>query len=77
MFARISAQNYQTFENFNFEFSMSRHNAHYQSYKNAPTDDDYLNHHVKDQNVLPQYILVINTNHLDDLELKMVIIFSK
>ena len=41
------------------------------------TDDDNLNHTVKDQNILPQYILVINTNHLDDLELKMVIIFSK
>ena len=36
MFARILAQNCQTFDNFNFEISMSHHNAHYQSYKNAP-----------------------------------------
>ena len=36
MFERILEQNCQTFDNFNFEFSMSHHNAHYQSYKNAP-----------------------------------------
>ena len=36
MFERILAQNCQKFDNFNFEFSMSHHNAHYQSYKNAP-----------------------------------------
>ena len=41
------------------------------------TDDDNLNHPVKDQNVLLQYILVINANHLDTLELKMMMIFSK
>ena len=41
------------------------------------TDDDNLNHPVKDQKVLLQYILVINTNHLDGLELKMMMIFSK
>ena len=38
MFERILAQNCQTFDYFNFVFSMSHHNAHYQSYKNAPTD---------------------------------------
>ena len=32
----ILAQNCQKFDNFNLEFSMSHHNAHYQSYKNAP-----------------------------------------
>ena len=36
MCERILAQNCQKFDNFNFEFSMSHHNAHYQSYKNAP-----------------------------------------
>ena len=36
MFERILEQNCQTFDNFNFEFSMSHHNAHYQSYKKAP-----------------------------------------
>ena len=41
MCERILAQNCQKFDNFNFEFSMSHHNAHYQSYKNAPdTDSD-------------------------------------
>ena len=38
MFERILAKNCQKFDNFNFEFSMSRHNAHYQSYKNAPKE---------------------------------------
>ena len=38
MCERILAQNCQKFDNFNFEFSMSHHNAHYQSYKNAPVD---------------------------------------
>ena len=37
MFERILEQNCQTFDNFNFEFSMSHHNAHYQPYKKAPT----------------------------------------
>ena len=36
MFERILEQNCQTFDNFNFEFSMSHHNAHYQPYKKAP-----------------------------------------
>ena len=36
MFEIILAKNCQTFDNINFEFSMSHHNAHYQSYKNAP-----------------------------------------
>ena len=36
MFERILAKNCQTFDNFNLEFSMSNHNAHYQSYKNVP-----------------------------------------
>ena len=36
MCERILAQNCQKVDNFNFEFSMSHHNAHYQSYKNAP-----------------------------------------
>ena len=42
MCERILAQNCQKFDNFNLEFSMSHHNARYQSYKNAPysTDDD-------------------------------------
>ena len=36
MCERILAQNCQKFDNFNLEFSMSHHNARYQSYKNAP-----------------------------------------
>ena len=36
MCERILAQNCQKFDNFNFEFSMSHHNAHYQPYKKAP-----------------------------------------
>ena len=36
MCERILAQNCQKFDNFIFEFSLSHHNAHYQSYKNAP-----------------------------------------
>ena len=39
MCERILAQNCQKFDNFNFEFSMSHHNAHYQSYKNAPAEE--------------------------------------
>ena len=39
MCERILAQNCQKFDNFNFEFSMSHHNAHYQSYKNAPYNE--------------------------------------
>ena len=38
MCERILAQNCQKFDNFNLEFSMSHHNARYQSYKNAPYD---------------------------------------
>ena len=38
---KVLAQNCQKFDNFNFEFSMSHHNAHYQSYKNAPTISKY------------------------------------
>ena len=41
MCERILAQNCQKFDNFNFEFSMSHHNAHYQSYKNAPIAAQY------------------------------------
>jgi len=36
MFKIILAQNCQAFDNLNFDFLMSRHNAHCQSYKNAP-----------------------------------------
>ena len=39
MCERILAQNCQKFDKFNFEFSMSHHNAHYQFYKNAPDGD--------------------------------------
>ena len=39
MCERILAQNCQKFDNFNLEFSMSHHNARYQSYKNAPEED--------------------------------------
>ena len=38
MCERILAQNCQKFDNFNFEFSMSHHNAHYQPYKKAPAE---------------------------------------
>ena len=38
MCERILAQNCQKFYHFNFEFSMSHHNAHYQSYKNTPRE---------------------------------------
>ena len=39
MCERILAQNCQKFDDFNFEFLMSHHNAHYQSYKNAPYNE--------------------------------------
>ena len=54
MCERILAQNCQKFDNFNFEFSMSHHNAHYQSYKNAPDDGevDDDNGEMGDDNVM-------------------------
>ena len=49
MCERILAQNCQKFDNFNLEFSMSHHNARYQSYKNAPvkemSEEALLNSH--------------------------------
>ena len=51
MCERILAQNCQKFDNFNFEFSMSHHNAHYQSYKNAPYVDKIRTATTVDQDV--------------------------
>ena len=44
MCERILAQNCQKFDDFNLEFSMSHHNARYQSYKNAPISPLYAFH---------------------------------
>ena len=60
MFERILEQNCQTFDNFNFEFSMSHHNAHYQPYKKAP--------------IFPSlYPLVCRFQNNNDVEMEVVI----
>ena len=66
MCERILAQNCQKFDNFNFEFSMSHHNAHYQPYKKAPLalsarrpfgqdDQDCREHHHHNHNSSASY----------------------
>ena len=57
MCERILAQNCEKFDNFNFEFSMSHHNAHYQSYKNAPADVTDQNWVIHDFLVYVQILL--------------------
>ena len=52
MCERILAQNCQKFDNFNFEFSMSHHNARYQSYKNAPQEQKHFHDHLLVENLV-------------------------